>query len=196
MTRDLIAGTARRLFLEHGFDAVTVAQIAREAGVAEKTVFNHFPTKEDLFYSRMESFEEELLTALRERPGGEPLLDAFVRFVTTPRGMLASAAPDAGDQLYAISRVIADSPALLAREQHVYDRYTDTLAGLIEDETGGRSGDIDSWVVANALIGIHRALIEYVRRAVLAGERDPKRLRRAIRAEAKNAAARLEQGLG
>jgi len=55
-TRDLIAETARRLFEERGFDAVTVAEVARKAEVAEKTVFNYFPAKEDLFYSRLEQF--------------------------------------------------------------------------------------------------------------------------------------------
>ena len=43
--RELIAETARRLFVERGFEGVTVAEIAREADVAEKTVFNYFPTK-------------------------------------------------------------------------------------------------------------------------------------------------------
>ena len=81
-TRELIAGTARELFAERGFDAVTVAEIARAADVAEATVFNYFPTKEDLFYSRLEAFEEELLEAVRraragrERPGGLPRVPA------------------------------------------------------------------------------------------------------------------------
>jgi AcrR family transcriptional regulator len=48
-TRRLIADTARRLFAERGFDAVTVAEVARAADVAEKTVFNYFARKEDLF---------------------------------------------------------------------------------------------------------------------------------------------------
>ena len=80
-TRQLIADTARRLFLERGFEAVTVAEIAREADVAEKTVFNYFPAKEDLFYGRLEAFEEELLAAIREREPGESLVAAFREFV-------------------------------------------------------------------------------------------------------------------
>src|SRR3954447_18500638 len=99
LTRDVIAEAARALFLERGFDAVTVSEIARAAGVSQKTVFNHFPTKEDLFYSRMESFEEELLEAIRGRGPGESILDAFVAFVTKPRGLLAADKPDAGKRL-------------------------------------------------------------------------------------------------
>ena len=52
-TRQQIADVAMRLFATHGFDAVTVAEVAAEAGVSQKTVFNYFPTKEDLFYSGM-----------------------------------------------------------------------------------------------------------------------------------------------
>src|SRR3954470_11940226 len=88
-TRRLIAQTARRLFAERGFDAVTVAQVARAADVAEKTVFNYFPTKEDLFYANMEAFEERLLAAIRERPAGETVLEAFRRFFLAPEGVLA-----------------------------------------------------------------------------------------------------------
>src|SRR3954467_9925864 len=88
-TRLLIANTARALFAERGFDAVTVAEVARAADVAEKTVFNYFPTKEDLFYSGMEAFEERLLDAVRDRAPGEPVLEAFRRFVLAPQGVFA-----------------------------------------------------------------------------------------------------------
>src|SRR5215211_6851502 len=91
-TRQLIADTARQLFAERGFDAVTVAEIARQAEVAEKTVYNYFPTKEDLFYSRLEAFEEELLAAIRERGEGESVLAAFEGFILEPRGLFAMSA--------------------------------------------------------------------------------------------------------
>src|SRR3954468_20808911 len=88
-TRQLIADTARRLFAERGFEAVTVAAIAREAEVAPATVFNYFPAKEDLFYSRLEAFEEQLLEAIHERPPGQSLLAAFAAFLLEQRGALA-----------------------------------------------------------------------------------------------------------
>jgi len=77
--RQLIAGTAWRLFADRGFDQVTVAEIAREAQVAEATVFNYFPSKEDLFYSRFEAFSARLADAVRDRGPGESALTAFRR---------------------------------------------------------------------------------------------------------------------
>ena len=70
-TRQLIADTARELFAERGFEAVTVSDIARAADVSAQTVFNYFPTKEDLFYSRLEAFESELVAAVRDRAPDE-----------------------------------------------------------------------------------------------------------------------------
>ena len=69
-TRQLIADTAWRLFADRGFDNVTVAEIAREAQVAEATVFNYFRSKEDLFYSRFEAFSARLADAVRDRDIG------------------------------------------------------------------------------------------------------------------------------
>jgi hypothetical protein len=65
--------TARRLFADRGFDRVTVAEVARQAQVAAATVFNYFPTKEDL-YSKLEAFEARLLEAIATRAAGEPVL--------------------------------------------------------------------------------------------------------------------------
>src|SRR5436305_3678181 len=147
-TRELIADTARRLFAERGFEAVPVSEIAREAEVSEATVFNYFPTKEDLFYSRLEAFEEELLSSIRERSPGESAIRAFGRFITTPRGLLAARDPEQVEHLAAITRVITESPALLAREQQIYGEYTAALASLLVTETGANPGDVEPWVVA------------------------------------------------
>ncbi len=105
-TRALIADTARRLFLERGFDAVTVAEVARAAEVAEKTVFNYFPAKEDLVYWQLESFEDELLEAIRERSSGESVLAAFGRFVLVRRGLLTEQDPEAAKRLAALTRML------------------------------------------------------------------------------------------
>ncbi len=193
-TRQLISDTARRLFAEHGFEAVPVSEIAREAEVSEATVFNYFPTKEDLFYHRLEAFEEELLSSVRDRAPGESVLAAFGRFVTIPRGLLAAREPDQVEHLAAITRVIVESPALLAREQQVYTKYTDALAKLLATETGASTGGLEPWVVARTLIGLHQALVDYSRREIIAGTRNPALARR-VRRQAQQALELLSNGL-
>jgi len=172
-TRQLIAGTAWRLFADRGFDKVTVAEIAREAQVAEATVFNYFPSKEDLFYSRFEAFNARLADAVRDREPGEPALAAFRRALLEEGGLLAQA--EAGDQealarLRTVNRVIAESPALLAREQQAFARSAAGLAALLAAETGAPRDDLRPQVVANALLGLQRAVVDYVRGRVGSGD--------------------------
>ena len=78
-TRQLILDAATRLFVERGFDGVTVTEIARAAELSEMTVFNYFPTKEDLVFGRMEFFEEQLVAAVQQRPPDESAVAAFGR---------------------------------------------------------------------------------------------------------------------
>lgn len=197
-TRRSIAETARRLFTERGYDRVSVAEIAREAQVAEATVFNYFPTKEDLFYSRLEAFGDELVEAIATRPAGEPALAAFGRFLLGSGGWLRQA--EAGDtaaldRLRTVNRLIAASPALLAREQLAIARSTRALADLLASQTGAGPDDVAPRVAANALMGVQRALLDQVRRRILAGE-DPVRLAADIRASTRQGLALLEHGLG
>jgi AcrR family transcriptional regulator len=193
-TRQQIADTARRLFAERGFDAVTVSEIAREAEVSEATVFNYFPTKEDLFYNRLEAFEEELLSSIRERRPGESVISAFGQFVTAPRGLLAAQDPEQVEHLATITRVITESPALLGREQQIYAKYTDALAMLLTTETGASPHDLEPWVVARALIGLHQAAVDYARREILSGTRNPTLARR-VRRQIQHALELLADGL-
>jgi AcrR family transcriptional regulator len=113
-TRELIAETARQLFAERGSSRSRSAEIAREAEVSPATVFNYFPTKEDLFYSRLEAFEDELMTAIRERAAGQSVVDVFAGFLLGQGGVLTMDAPEADEQLRTITRIITESPALLA----------------------------------------------------------------------------------
>jgi AcrR family transcriptional regulator len=172
-TRQLIAETARGLFAERGFDAVTVAEVARAAEVSEATVFNYFPTKEDLVYQGMEAFESELLAAVRDRPAGESVVAAFGRFVLQPRGFLAEPDAVAARFLAAVSRMIMASPALQSREREILARYTTSLAALIAEDTRAEPGDPRPWLVAHALIGLHQSLIGLVRRHLAASGDGP-----------------------
>jgi AcrR family transcriptional regulator len=192
-TRQHIAETARRLFSERSFERVTVAEVARDAEVSEQTVFNYFPTKEDLVYWRLGSFEDELLATIRDREPGESVLAAFRRFLLAQRGLMGDVTPEAREQLASITRMIGESPALQAREQQIFAGYTRSLAELV---AGGDGDDgIEPWVAANALTGVHRALIAFARRRIVEGARHP-RLGREVREQAEQAFALLERGLG
>lgn len=191
-TRQAIADAALELFLERGFEAVSVAEVARRAEVDAKTIYNYFASKPDLVYHRLESLESSLLGAVRERAPGQSIVSAFGAFVLTLAGLLAD--DEASDRLRAVNRMIVASPTLLAHEEQVFAGITRSLADLIAVETGARSPDVQAWVVANALVGFHRVLVQYVRRETLAGTSNAK-IRRDLRAQAKRALAGLEDGL-
>jgi len=193
-TRQLIAETARHLFGERGFEGVTVAEIARVAEVSEQTVFNYFPTKEDLVYWRLGTFEEELLAAIRDREPGESAPAAFRRFLLGQSGLLGRVDDTAREQLRTLTRVITESPALLAREQQILAGYTHSLAQLLAQETGAAADAIEPTVAATAMIGVHRSLIDYTRRRIVAGVAHS-RLSRDVRARIERAFALLEHGL-
>lgn len=191
-TRQLIAEVARRLFAERSFDVVTVAEVARAANVSEVTVFNYFPTKEELFYGGMRFFEEKLLDAVRERAPEESVLDAFRRPVLD--GLKRLAADEAAQVIATAGNLISASPALEAHEREIVARYTRLLADQLAEEAGAKSGDVEAIGVASALMGVQRALVGYVRSSILAGRRGPKLVADA-RSHAVRGFARLEEGL-
>ena len=103
---------------------------------------------------------------------------------TSARAVIASAA-----------KTIQSSPALQAREQEIVSRYTRDLAAMLAVEMGVRPDDAEPAGVAAALMGVHRAVVAFIRAEVLTGRRGPS-LARAMRAQAVRAFARLEAGLG
>ena len=189
-TRLAIAEAARRLFGKRGFDAVTVAEVAREADVSEGTVFNYFPTKEDLFYSPMEAFEADLVAAVAERESGESVAAAFGRYVLERTAGLAERA----ELIATAVRILSASPSLQAREREISAQYTQALAVLIAEETRKPRDDVEAAAVASALMGAQRTLVDYVRARVMAGRRGPE-LTAEARLQGRRAFKRLERGL-
>jgi AcrR family transcriptional regulator len=191
-TRESILETASRLFAERGFDAITVATVARAADVSEMTVFNHFPTKEDLFFAKMEFFEERLLAAVRDRAPDVSLVEAFRQPVID--GLSDLSATDRAGQIARAAMLIARSPALQIREREIVARFTDHLTEQLAAEIGARVDDVEPRAVAEALMGTHRALVRYVRTSVVAGRRG-RSLVSSARSQGVRAFARLEHGL-
>jgi AcrR family transcriptional regulator len=77
-TREALRSAALASFAKRGFANVTVTELAREAGVTERTFFRHFPSKEAVLFKDYETQVEWLAEALASRPGSEPIFDAVL----------------------------------------------------------------------------------------------------------------------
>ena len=127
-TRQKISDVATRLFIEHGFDAVTGDEIAEAADVSRMTVFNHFSRKEDLFFDLDQEGREDLLAALQRRhPGASPVetLRLFVHWAVHQRRPYVRFFEAGSDRFMA---TIQASETLKARARAIRDELTDTLA--------------------------------------------------------------------
>jgi AcrR family transcriptional regulator len=166
LTRERIREIANRLFQERGYDRVTVAEVAREAGVSSVTVFNHFPRKEDLFLDRTEDAVDLLRSAVRHRPSG---IDVLTSLENESQRLFDERHPLSGvDQRSApFFRTVAESPALVARTREIASELQQTLADeLVRDPN--YTGDAPLFA-ALFLAGYGSVLVETAR-AVMAGE--------------------------
>jgi AcrR family transcriptional regulator len=166
-TRARIVDAAAELFAERGFDAVSVMEIAKRAGVVEKTVFNHFPVKEGLVFDADPPMRAALLDAVRRRPLGESVSAAAGSFVVSAISMLGS--PEAADGVARMARIVRGSRILQVREREILVELTDALAGLVAEETGARRAEVEPWLAAHAVLGLYASLLELARDRVLDG---------------------------
>ena len=134
-TRQLISNVATGLFIQRGFDEVTVAEVAEAAGVSKMTVFNYFPRKEDLFLDRHADRLAELVSVVRSRPAGTSACAALRRHQheLLDAGHPLSGAIAGGPGFW---WVLSSSPALMARwyeqEREIAEAFTDVFT----EETG------------------------------------------------------------
>jgi AcrR family transcriptional regulator len=194
-TRDAIAASARRLFAERGFDAVTVAEVAAAADVSEKTVFNHFATKEDLAFAGGEARLSQLLADIARRPGGTPVLDVFRAATDTMIDGLATTTED--DDFAVLPRIIRGSRVLQERLTSGGEHESAALAAVIAETAGTDGGDDDviAAIVARTLSWTDRAIFGLALAGLLAGE-DPRRLAARLRATSARAYDQIATGLG
>jgi AcrR family transcriptional regulator len=165
-TRKSISDVATGLFIQRGFDHVTVTEVAE---VSTKTVFNYFPRKEDLFFDRFPEAVELITAAIRERPEGEEPLAALRRMFLE---LLEHGHPLAGvgDGYQVFWQVVLDSPPLQARARE-FVQELENLLGALFAEAGGADPH-DPWpqlTAALALAAYRTAYVSSVRR-ILAGE--------------------------
>ncbi len=167
-TRRHIADTALRLFVERGFDAVTVDEVAAAADVSKKTVFNYFPTKEDLVFDRVREREALLVGLVRDRAPGVSLAEAFRRQAAAFLRQLAD--KPAGFHHGSAVEMVRSSPNLRQRLHAMHAHQTHAVACELAALTEAHESDPVPLVVAHTLLGAHRALFLECHRMLHAGE--------------------------
>jgi AcrR family transcriptional regulator len=141
-TREQIQRVAQRMFAEHGFENVTIADIAGRADVAVQTVFNHFATKEDLFFADRAGWVNGAADAVRTRPEDVPPLTALrAHFMTTIRRYLKALEDP---EMRAVVATLDASPALSAYERELHHEsvrlLTTALVEACPDENSAAPG--------------------------------------------------------
>ncbi|MER7543147.1 TetR family transcriptional regulator [Spirillospora sp. NPDC127506] len=168
-TRQNISDQATRLFLRHGFDQVTIADVAAAAQVAKMTVTNYFPRKEDLALDLHEEFTGLLARTVAERAPGESALAAlrraFLDAAARHDPVIGFSGPD-------FARMITESPALVARLRELHEERENALAAVLAAETAAHPDDPLPRLAAAQLAAVHRVLFQEALRRTLDNEPD------------------------
>jgi AcrR family transcriptional regulator len=126
-TRDRIADAAMKLFLDRGYEATTMDDVADAADVSRRSLFDYFPTKEDVLFARQDDFVIALGDELRKRPKDEPWP------VLVEHAFTHAIADAISPENIAIDALVNSTPALQPRRQIKYVRLEDTIAGALAE---------------------------------------------------------------
>nr|BFE64340.1 TetR family transcriptional regulator [Dactylosporangium thailandense] len=163
-TRSALWNAAIELFVAHGFDNVSVAQIAAAAGVSKMTFFNYYPSKEDLVVGPMSEHIGEPALVVRGRGDGESAVDALHRHFLEG---LARHEPTTGlcdkPNVLAVLRLIFTTPSLTQRTMAILSESSDVLAVQLGPDFSHRAA-------AAMITGVRNALIMENTNRLLAGE--------------------------
>lgn len=129
-TRSAILDAALKLFLQRGFESVTVREIADEADVSPKTVFTHFPQKEALLFSDEDGQHERLVAAVRERKSGATISDALKEHYRAEIALMTS------EPYRQVLRLMEETPSLVEYAEKMWVRHEDALIETITAEFG------------------------------------------------------------
>ncbi|MFF4550392.1 TetR/AcrR family transcriptional regulator [Streptomyces sp. NPDC001406] len=177
-----VSAVAVRLFMEKGFDAVSVAEVAAAAGISKPTLFRYFPAKEDLVLQQIADHEGE---AARVVTGQVRPVDALRRHFLDGLDRcdpITGLNDDPG--VLAFHSLLYGTPALVARLYGYLERSEDALAEAL-------GGGLDARLAAAQIIAVQRILAQENWRRVVAGE-GVERIREDAVAAAERAFGRLE----
>ncbi|AMM20768.1 TetR family transcriptional regulator [Frondihabitans sp. PAMC 28766] len=165
-TRARIADVATGMFLERGFEDVTIAEVAAAAGVSKVTVFAHFDRKEDLLLDRLPGAVDLVRSAIRDRPDGVGPVEAIRRMVVRladEKHVLSGL----GDGVEPFLRMVVASPALIARLR-VFEHQ---IERVLADELAADSRfDGDADLTAALIVAGYRNAATSTMRRRLAGD--------------------------
>jgi AcrR family transcriptional regulator len=199
LMRQQLSDTATQMFMERGFDAVRVTEIAGACGVSEKTVFNYFPTKESLILDRLESTMTSLRTGLAE-PGISPV-DAALRILDGELSSMTSLLAAQEDPVQGAAMIrrfgalIQATPSLRAYQSEMMDQFVAVAAAILADRAGMSADDPEPQIAATALLGLWRIQFQALSK-YLDGRRTPAQVHQAVTADVHRAAHLIDAGLG
>ncbi len=149
-TRERIANAAMTLFLQRGFEATTVDDIAAAADISKRSFFDYFPTKEEVISAWQDEFGAALAAAVAARPLPESLAKVVKEALTS--SIVAAANPRA----LAIDQLVRETPVLRERDQLKYARLEQTLADALAARAKGKNGELRARLLAMVAIGALR----------------------------------------
>nr|WP_095871273.1 TetR family transcriptional regulator [Streptomyces sp. TLI_235] len=192
-TRAAISDAAITLFLEHGFNQVSVAQVAEAAEVSKRTLFAYFPTKEDLVVHRLADHEAEAARVVRSRPpGATPLAALREHFLTGLRERDPITGLNDHPQVLRLTRMILDAPALVARMEGFKAGAERALAEALRETAD--TPELTARLAAVQIVAVQWALAQDNAARLAHGESADARSATAT-ADAEHAFALLENGL-
>ena len=149
-TRERLTRAAMALFLERGFEATTLDDIAVAADVSRRSFFHYFASKEDVVFAWQEEIITALIAAVAARPAGESMLTAAENAIAAMVKQL-----DPGEAI-AMARLKRDNPALQARNQVKYEMLERTLAEALGKRAGHKTERLQARLVAMITTGAMR----------------------------------------
>src|SRR5258707_14331663 len=149
-TRERLTRVAMALFLERGFEATTLDDIASAADISRRSFFHYFASKEDVVFAWHEESTAALIAAVAARPANESMLAAAENAISA---MVRQLEPGEAIAMACLKR---DNPALQARDQVKYEKLERALADALSKRAGHKTEKLQARLVAMIATGAMR----------------------------------------